>query len=49
MAKNEIFRLKCQSIGVKQRAQRGMTFFILTNIFVMAAKKLNLAKKGLNF
>jgi len=28
-------------LEIKQRAQRGMTFLILTYIFVMAAKKLN--------
>jgi len=36
---------------IKQRAQQGMTFIILTHIFVMAAKKRNLygEKKGSNF
>jgi len=28
-------------LEIKQRAQRGMAFLILTYIFVMAAKKLN--------
>jgi len=33
-------------LEIKQRAQRGMTFLILTYIFVMVAKKLLWRKKG---
>jgi len=42
MAKNKKFSgLNANLLEIKRQAQRGMTFLILTNIFVIAAKKLN--------
>jgi len=42
IGKNEKFPgLNANRLEIKQRAQRGMTFLVLTFIFNMAAKKLN--------
>jgi len=42
MAENKKFSgYNANRLEIKQRAQRGMTFLILTYTFVMAAKKLN--------
>jgi len=36
-------------LEIKQRVQRGMAFFDLTNIFVTAAKKLNFYGEKMGF